>query len=60
MLQAFEVLQSIKAIAGVAALGLEQTDAVVVVQGADGYASQFREFADAIRATHSSIDNSRP
>jgi len=40
--------------------GAQQTDAVVVVQGPDGDASQFREFADAIGAAHSSIDNSRP
>src|SRR5580692_3217784 len=52
LFQAFQVFHAIEAKTGVSALRLEQTDAVVVVQGANGYAGQFREFADAVSAGH--------
>ena len=48
LFQTFEILQAVEARPGCSALGLEQTDAIVVVQRSNGHPGQFREFANAV------------
>src|SRR5580658_2020888 len=67
LLQAFQVFETIEASTSAPALRLEQADAIVVVQGSNGYACQFREFANPVARAHysqkpiwGSRDHSRP